>query len=70
MLKGFGDAGVLEVVEDYQGDTYRAAYTVRFEGRIFVLHVFQKKAKRGAETPRADMDLIEKRLKAARNYKP
>lgn len=64
-LKGFGSAGVLEVVEDWHGGTYRAVYTVRFAGRVFVLHVFQKKSKRGRVTPRADMDLIRERLKAA-----
>ena len=45
-LKGFGGAGVLEIVEDYDGDTYRAVYTVRIAGAIYVLHAFQKKAKR------------------------
>ena len=69
-LKGFGDAGVLEVVEDHDGDTYRAVYTVRFVGRVFVLHVFQKKSKRGAETPKGDKVLIAKRLKVAREFKP
>jgi phage-related protein len=64
-LRGFGSAGVLEVVEDGRGGTYRAVYTVRFATRVFVLHVFQKKSKSGVATPRADLDLIEKRLKAA-----
>ncbi len=64
-MKGFGSAGVLEVVEDWQSGTYRAVYTVRFAGRVFVLHVFQKKSKRGSATPKADMDLIRERLKAA-----
>jgi phage-related protein len=64
-LKGFGSAGVLEVVEDWQGNTYRAVYTVRFTCGVFVLHVFQKKAKRGVATPKADLDLILERLKAA-----
>ncbi len=64
-LKGFGSAGVLEVVEDWRGDTYRAVYTVRFVCGVFVLHVFQKKAKRGIATPKVDLDLIRKRLKAA-----
>jgi phage-related protein len=49
-LKGFGSAGVLEVVEDWDRSTYRAVYTVRFEGVVFVLHIFQKKSKRGAAT--------------------
>ena len=64
-LHGFGSAGVLEVVEDWLGNTYRAVYTVRFSAAVFVLHVFQKKAKRGIATPRLDMDLIRERLKVA-----
>ncbi len=64
-LKGFGSAGVLEVAEDWLGNTYRAVYTVRFTCGVFVLHVFQKKAKRGMATPKADLDLIRERLKAA-----
>ena len=64
-LKGFGSAGVLEVVEDWDRSTYRAVYTVRFEGVVFVLHIFQKKSKRGAATPKADIDLIRERLKVA-----
>ena len=64
-LRGFGSAGVLEVVEDRDRSTYRAVYTVRFESGVFVLHVFQKKSKRGAATPKADIDLIRERLKAA-----
>ena len=64
-LKGFGGAGVLEVMEDYRGDTYRAVYTVRFAGTVYVLHVFQKKAKHGIGTPRQELDLIRERLKRA-----
>lgn len=64
-LKGFGSAGVLEVVEDWHGDTYRAVYTVRFTAAVFVLHVFQKKARKGIETPKHEIALIRKRLKAA-----
>jgi phage-related protein len=64
-LKGFGSASVLEVVEDWQGSTFRAVYTVRFASGIFVLHVFQKKAKKGIATPKTDLDLIRERLKAA-----
>jgi len=64
-LKGFGSAGVLEVVEDWHGDTYRAVYTVRFSAAVYVLHVFQKKAKKGIETPKYEIDLIRKRLTAA-----
>lgn len=64
-LHGFGSAGVLEVVEDWRGNTYRAVYTVRFSVAVFVLHVFQKKAKQGIATPRQDMELIRERLKVA-----
>ena len=64
-LKGFGGAGVLELVEDYSGDTYRAVYTVRFATKVFVLHAFQKKSKRGIRTPKHEIDLIKKRLKMA-----
>lgn len=64
-LSGFGSADVLEVVEDRRGNAYRAVYTVRYAARVFVLHVFQKKSKRGIETPKADIDLIKDRLKAA-----
>ncbi len=64
-LKGFGGAGVLEVVEDYDGDTYRAVYTVRLSGRVYVLHAFQKKSKKGAKTPEAEIDLLKARLKRA-----
>lgn len=64
-LKGFGGAGVLELVEDYRGDTYRAVYTVRFAIKIYVLHMFQKKAKQGIETPKHELDLIRERLKRA-----
>jgi phage-related protein len=67
-LKGFGSAGVLEVVEDWDRSTYRAVYTVRFEGAVFVLHMFQKKSKRGAATPKTDIDLIRERLKVAEQF--
>lgn len=65
VLKGFGGAGVLEVVEDDAGGTYRAIYTVKFAEVVFVLHCFQKKSKRGIATPKADMDIIRTRLKVA-----
>jgi len=65
VLKGFGGAGVLEVVEDGVGGTYRAVYTVKFEEAVFVLHCFQKKSKRGSETPKEDMDIVRTRLKVA-----
>ncbi|HLJ29851.1 MAG TPA: type II toxin-antitoxin system RelE/ParE family toxin [Candidatus Angelobacter sp.] len=64
-LRGFGGASVLEVVEDYAGDTYRAVYTVKFAEAIYVVHAFQKKSRRGSETPKPDMDLIQQRLKRA-----
>ncbi len=65
VLKGFSGAGVLEVVENEQGGTYRAVYTVKFKGMVFVLHVFQKKSKSGIATPKPDMDIIHERLKVA-----
>lgn len=65
-LKGFKGAGVLEIVEDHDGDTYRAAYTIRFAKAIYVLHVFQKKAKHGIRTPKHEIELIEARLKWAK----
>jgi phage-related protein len=64
-LKGFGSAGVLEMVEDWSGNTYRAVYTVRFADGVYVLHCFEKKSKRGIETPKREMDLIRERLKIA-----
>lgn len=65
VLKGFGGAGVLEIVEDDVGGTYRAVYTVKYEEAVFVLHCFQKKSKRGIATPKEDMDIIRARLKVA-----
>ena len=64
-LKGFGGASVLEIVSDYDTDTYRGVYTVRFAGVVYVVHVFQKKSKRGSETPRPDMKVIKQRLQEA-----
>lgn len=66
VMTGFGSAGVLEVVEDFRGDTYRAVYTVKLAGWIYVLHCFQKKSKSGIKTPREDIDLIKNRLNAAK----
>ena len=63
-LKGFG-SGILEVVSDHRGDTFRAVYTVRLAGRVYVLHTFQKKSKTGIATPKAEMDLVKQRLKRA-----
>jgi phage-related protein len=74
VLSGFGGAGVVEIVEDYRGDTFRAVYTLRYAGTVFVLHAFQKKSKAGRETPRRDMELIKQRLheaeQIARGMKP
>ncbi|MEG4914845.1 MULTISPECIES: type II toxin-antitoxin system RelE/ParE family toxin [unclassified Microcoleus] len=67
-LKGFKGAGVLEIVENFDGDTYRAIYTVKFEGIVYVLHSFQKKSKQGIATPKQDIDLIDSRLKRAKEH--
>jgi phage-related protein len=64
-LNGFGGAGVLEIVEDYEGDTYRAVYTVKFADAVYVLHSFQKKSKKGSKTPATDINLVKTRLAAA-----
>lgn len=64
-LKGFGGRSVLELVEDFDSDTYRAVYTVRFAGVVYVLHAFQKKAKKGVTTPQHDIELIKSRLRDA-----
>ena len=66
VLKGFGSAAVLEVVEVDDGKTYRAVYTVRFKNAVYVLHCFQKKSHKGISTPKHEIDLIEARLKLAR----
>ena len=68
-LKGFHGAGVLEVVEDDNGNTYRAVYTVKFAGVVYVLHAFQKKSKSGSKTPPAEIEKVRARLKeAAKHY--
>jgi phage-related protein len=64
-LKGFGGASVLEIVDDFEGKTYRTIYTVRFPRVVYVLHAFQKKSRRGIATPRSELNLIEGRLKRA-----
>lgn len=61
--RGLG-SGIYELVDDHRGDTYRAVYLVRIADRIHVLHAFQKKSKSGVRTPKPDIELIEKRLKA------
>lgn len=66
-LKGFG-SGVMAVVARHDGDTYRAVYTVRFETVVYVLHAFQKKAKRGIATPRKELDLVRRRLRTAERH--
>jgi len=65
-LKGFG--GVLEVVEDFKRDTYRAVYTVKFKNAVYVLHCFQKKSTQGIKTPRPNLDMIRERLKQAKAH--
>jgi len=67
-LKGFGGASVLEIIEHFDGNTYRAVYTVQFAGVVYVLHAFQKKAKRKIATPKPEIDLIKARLKDARQH--
>ncbi len=67
-LKGFTGAGVLEVVDDDDGDTYRAVYTVRLSEAVYVLHAFKKKSTKGIKTPKRDIDLIKTRLKAAEDH--
>lgn len=67
-LKGFGNAGVLEIIENNQDGTYRAVYTVKFAEAVFVLHVFQKKSKSGIATPTHDMDIIRKRMATAEKF--
>ena len=64
-LYGYGGASVVEVVESFDSDAYRAVYTVRFEEAVYVLHVFQKKSRRGSETPSRDLELIRTRLQQA-----
>ena len=67
-LTGFKGASVLEITDNYNSDTYRAVYTVKFEGIVYILHAFQKKSKKGIATPKSHIQLIEKRLKKARDY--
>jgi len=67
-LKGFRGTGILEMVENFDGDTYRAVYTVKLAGVIYVLHAFQKKSKTGIATSKQDIDLIKERLKRAQEH--
>lgn len=64
-LRGFGGTGVLEIAQSHSGDTYRAVYTVRLAGRVYVLHIFQKKSKIGIKTPKQEIELIRSRFKRA-----
>lgn len=63
-LKGMA-SGVLELIEAFDGDAYRAVYTIRFDSAVYVLHAYQKKSKHGVKTPKSDIDLIKQRLKDA-----
>ena len=65
VMRGFGGAGVVEIVSDFRGDTFRAIYTVRYSDAIYVLHAFQKKSKSGRETPLRETDLVKQRLRVA-----
>jgi len=65
-LRGFSGAGMLEIVDDFDGNTFRAVYTLRFAMAVYVLHAFQKKSKHGIATPKTELDLIARRLKRAR----
>lgn len=67
-LHGFGGAGVLEIVDDFAGDTYRTVYTVKFKGAVHVLHAFQKKSTHGIATPEREMDLVRERYRAAEEH--
>ena len=67
-MKGFPGAGVLEVVEEHLGDAFRAIYAVKLHSAVYVLHCFQKKSRRGIQTPKRDIDLIRQRLKLAREH--
>jgi phage-related protein len=62
-LKGFSGGTVVEIRESYDGSAYRAIYTVRYADAVHVLHAFQKKSKKGIATPKAELDLVERRLK-------
>jgi phage-related protein len=64
-LRGFGGAGVLEIVDDFDGDTYRAVYTVKLRGVVYALHAFQKKSRKGIKTAPQDLELVRRRLRQA-----
>ncbi len=63
-LKGIG-SGIVELIDDFDGDTYRAVYTVRFADAVYVLHAFKKKSKQGIKTPQREIDLVKNRLRDA-----
>jgi len=67
-LKGFKGASVLEIVDDYDSDTFRGIYTVKYANGIYVLHAFKKKSKKGIETPKSDINLIKQRLKEVEKH--
>ncbi len=67
-LTGFKGASALEISDDYHGDAYRAIYTVKFHDVVYVLHAFQKKSEQGIATPKSEIDLIEQRLKKAKEH--
>lgn len=67
-LKGFMGASVLEVLADHDGETYRSVYTVKYRSAIYVLHAFQKKSKSGIKTPKADINLIKRRMSLAKEH--
>lgn len=67
-LKGFGGRGVVEIIEDYDGDTYRVVYTVKFPEAVYVLHAFQKKSKKGSATPKQEIERIKIRLGIASKH--
>lgn len=64
-LTGFGEAGVVEVIKDYRGDTFRAVYTVRYAGAVYMLHAFQKKSKTSRQNPRRVIEMVKQRLREA-----
>lgn len=67
-LRGFGGTGTLEVVTDFDGNAYRTVYTVKFKGAVYVLHVFEKKSKRGIKTPKEELELVRDRLRRAESH--
>lgn len=67
LLRGLG-SDILEIVSRNDGDTFRAIYTVRFRGVVYMLHAFQKKSKRGRATPNPEIDLVRSRLKTATQH--